>query len=168
MNPVQNISALQRLNVVCVFSDSETEQSESEQSEVSESEEHSPQELMMRLHQFQREGHLCDLTLISSDGEEFMAHAGIVAAASSLLRQELQECKRGNYTVETSFSGRELTAFIHYAYTGDTTDPTLSTFEEFYLLHDERDIESHADEIISLLDQFANKGLLCNMVLQRA
>ena len=86
------------------------------------------------LHQMQQAGDLCDVTLVSSDGEQFVAHAGILAAASSLPKEELVECEPGNDNIVTSFIGREISAYIHYAYKGDTTDPLLSSFTHMGLV----------------------------------
>ena len=119
------------------------------------------QNLLRTLHQMQQDGNLCDLTLVSSDGEQFVAHAGILAAASFLLKRKLEECKRGHYIVVTSFNGPEISALIHYAYTGDMTDPLLSSFTDMGLLCDTL---SHAKAIMLLLYLFSIKGLFCNML----
>ena len=57
------------------------------------------QSLLKTLHHFQCEGHLCDVTLVSSDHEEFVTHAGVLAAVSAILRQELEKCDRENIKV---------------------------------------------------------------------
>ena len=121
------------------------------------------QNKLRTLHQIQKAGDLCDVTLVSADGEQFVAHAGILAAASSLLKQELAECESGNYNIVTSFSGREISALIHYAYTGDTTDPLLSSFTDMGLLCDTHGLLSHAAAILSLLHDFCHRGVFCNM-----
>ena len=115
------------------------------------------------LYAFQQERHLCDVTLVSSDGRQFMAHAGVLAAASELLRQELEECDRGNYKIETSLSGQEINTFIHYAYSGDKSDPLLSSFTLMGLLCDVCDKKSHPKAVIALINTFADQGLFCNM-----
>ena len=121
-------------------------------------------QLLKNLHHLQRKGHLCDLTMVTSSGRAFVAHSAVVAAASSLLKQEMEGCERGRYTINTSFSAEEIKAFIHYAYTGDKTSPLLSGFPEMGLLCDRYDNRSVAEVIISLLLQFANEGLFCNTV----
>ena len=121
------------------------------------------QKTLWTLHQMQKVGDLCDVTLVSSDGEQFVAHAGILAAASSLLKQELAECEQGHYNIVTSFSGREIRVLIHYAYTGDTTDPLLSSFTDMGLLCHTNDLLSHATDILSLLHHFYQRGVFCNM-----
>ena len=118
-------------------------------------------ELLHTLYRFQKQGHLCDITVVSSDGEAIVAHAGVLAAASSVLKQQLQECHRGHYRIVTSFSNHTLHTFIHYAYTGDVHHSLFSTFNNMGLsCH-----VSHADVMMSRLHQFANRGLYCNMSL---
>ena len=119
--------------------------------------------IMMTLHQMQHMGDMCDVTLVSADGDWFVAHAGILAAACSLLKQELAECEPGNYNIVTSFSGHEISALIYYAYTGDTTDPLLSSFTHMGLLCDTNVFLSHATAILSLLHDFSHRGVFCNM-----
>ena len=74
--------------------------------------------LLATINGYQQRGHLCDVTLISSDGREFHAHAGILAAASSVLAQELSACERGNYTIKMKMNYMGTDAIIHFAYTG--------------------------------------------------
>ena len=121
------------------------------------------QNRLKTLHQMQQLGERCDVTLVSAGGEHFKAHAGILAAASSLLKQELAKCKPGYYNIVTSFSGREISVLIHYAYTGDTTDPLLSSFTDMGLLCDTNDLLSHAAAILSLLHHFSQRGVFCNL-----
>ena len=130
---------------------------DSTEEEIARTSEH----ILSTLHEMQQAGRLCDATLVASDGEVFVAHTGILAAASSPLRQELEECERGNYMIETSFSGREINALIHYAYTGDKTDPLLSSFTDMGLLCDIFDLP-HAETILSFLHHFSTRGLFCN------
>ena len=85
------------------------------------------QSLLKTLHHFQHEGHLCDVTLVSSDHEEFVTLSGVLAAVSAILRQELQKCDRGGYKGVTSLSGQEIEAFIHYADTGDPSNTNLTS-----------------------------------------
>ena len=127
-----------------------------------------PEEIMMTLHRFQREDHLCDLTLISSSGNQFVAHAGVLAAASSLLRNLLQECELGNYTIEMLLSDQEIRTLIDYAYTGNQTDPLMANLGDMGLHCYENDdlSHSHAAVTLSFLYQFAKKGLFCNMSCQ--
>ena len=115
------------------------------------------------LHGFQRTGDFCDVTLVSSDGDEFVAHAGVIAAASTLLKEKMEACYRGNYTVGTAFSGQEIRAFIDYAYTGNTNDPLLLGLTDLGLLCHLSDSPKHAREVLSLLHNFAIKALFCNM-----
>ena len=124
-------------------------------------EENSAHILLQILHQFQLVGHLCDLTLVSSDGQEVMAHAAVLAGSSSLLKDQLQECDRGLYRVTTSFSTREILAFIEYAYTGETTEPTVLSSMDLDLHRDKLHNFSHS--LISLMHDFADNGLFCHM-----
>ena len=119
--------------------------------------------LLRTLYHFQQEGYLCDITLVASNGREFTAHAGVLAAASLLLKQELEECERGNYRVVTSLSGQEVHSLIHYAYTGETSDPLLSSFTEMGLLCDKYGNQYHVQMMLSLLTEFAERGLFCNV-----
>ena len=115
------------------------------------------------LHKFQQDGYLCDIALVSFDGKTFLGHAGVLAAASSLIREELEDCDRGNYTIFTSFSHKSLRAFIDYAYTGDTSNPVLLELDDLGLLCNKYVAYSHAETIISVLYEFSTIGLLCNM-----
>ena len=126
-------------------------------------EEHPSHKLLRTLHQFQQEGDLCDVTVVSSDGEAFEAHAGVLAAASSVLKRQLEQCQRGNYQILTSFSGHEIITFILYAYTGERTDPLLSGMTGMGLLCEKYDNVSHAEMMLSMLSEFAIRGLFCNM-----
>ena len=91
-----------------------------------------------------------------------MAHAGVLAAASLLLRKELEECDRGTYTIVTGFSEPEIRSFIIFAYTGIEMDPMLHRLSELYILRCDDNI-THMNIVVSLLHQFATRGLFCNM-----
>ena len=119
--------------------------------------------MMRQLYHYQQEGHLCDVTLISSSGRGFVAHAAVIAAASSVLRQLLEMCERGMYTVTTSISTREMKVFIHYAYTGYMEKPVLAGLAEMGLLNDENNKLARIRAIISLLDVFESRGLFGNI-----
>ena len=100
---------------------------------------------------------------MSSQGQEFVAHAGVLAATSSMLAQTISECHGGNYTIVMPLSSIVTDAFVKFAYTGlrhpsHTRDETK--LELFCDLYDEK---SHDEHIISSLSNFAEKGLFCNM-----
>ena len=41
-----------------------------------------------------------NVTVMSSEGKQYKAHAGVLAAASAELADELCQCSRGNYTMK--------------------------------------------------------------------
>ena len=120
--------------------------------------------VMRTLYLYQKRRELCDLTLVSCDGHELDAHAGVLAAASLVLRKELEKCERGLYTVVTPFKHRELLTLIHFAYTGKNMTIEryrVGLFKEMGLLRSENEM-SHMKIVVKLLHKFAAKGLFCN------
>ena len=120
--------------------------------------------LLKTLYLFQKKGQLCDLTLVARDGQESVAHAGVLAAACSLMRKELEDCDRGIYTIMTPLTQREILAFIHFAYTGKVMNIPLyrvDIFKKMSLLQSENKM-SHIRTVVKLLYEFADKGLFCN------
>ena len=117
---------------------------------------------METLHLFQQKAHLCDITLVACDGKKVVAHAGVLAASSSLLRKELEECKLGTYTIITPFTRREILTVIRFAYTGKKV-VTLRHhfFKEMAFLQSEDEI-THMKTVVEFLNEFAAKGLFCN------
>ena len=116
--------------------------------------------LLTTLYQYQQAGHLCDVTVMSSDGRHFDAHAGVLAAASSMLAQQLSECDRGNYTIEMPLNSLDTDAFVKCAYTG-MKQPSHMCNDKLQQLCDL--FEFHEKQIIFILKEFAEKGLFCNM-----
>ena len=123
--------------------------------------------LLATLYQYQQAGHLCDLTVRSSDGRHFEAHAGVLAAASSVIAQELSECDRGNYTIDMALNSAETDALIKFAYTG-TKIPLECCGITLNDLWDQTTEGYHNSHIVCKLDEFAEKGLFCNMALHSA
>ena len=108
-------------------------------------------------------GYLCDATLMAYDGKQFLAHAGILAAASSLLENKLTTCASGIYLIGMPLNPADTEAFIEFAYTGKRVDPISSSFKNLEQFCDKYDEASHDKWIVSRLRQFAEKGLFCNM-----
>ena len=109
---------------------------------------------MLTLYDYQQIPHLCDVTLISSDGEEFSAHAAVLAAASPDLEQKLCECPCGNYTVNMALSSADTHQFIRFAYTGAQNTSS-------------HNFNHHAKSIVSRMHRYSEKGLFCNMAWHR-
>ena len=119
--------------------------------------------VLATLHQYQQTGHLCDATVISSDGRQIVAHAAVLAAANSMLAQELSECERGSYTISLPLNDIETEAFILFAYTGEKNVSKLDDLSQLHVFCEECETLSHDRRIIGNLDDFAEKGLFCNM-----
>ena len=119
--------------------------------------------LLGTLYQYQQAGHLCDVTVMSSEGKQYKAHAGVLAAASAELADELCQCSRGNYTIEMSLNSVETEAFIHFVYTGKQNMLKHCDSSKLEYLCDLNRTGSHEQLVISQLDEFADKGLFCNM-----
>ena len=86
--------------------------------------------LLSILHQFQHQGYLCDTTLVSSDGAEFLVHAVVLAAASPKLGHAIAKQPHGPYRVEEALTKEQLQTFVQNIYTGhgffSTTIPTIN------------------------------------------
>ena len=124
---------------------------------------------MRTLYIFQKRRQLCDVTLVSHDDSQEPVHAGVLAAASSMMRKKLEECKRGIYTILTPFSRLEMVELIHFAYTGYWRIKQMKHIEHVEqlfcglgLLQSENEM-SHMKTVIKSLQEFAAKGLFCNM-----
>ena len=119
--------------------------------------------LLCTLYQYQQEGHLCDVTVRSSEGKEFVAHAAILAATSSVLAQELSVCDRGNYTIEMPLNSIQTAEFIKFSYTGVRRASLVCHHKDIRYFCDQFDEESHEKHVIKRLNKFAENGFLCNM-----
>ena len=118
---------------------------------------------LRKLYQFQQDRYLCDVTVVSCDGQEFVAHAAVLAAAISDFREQLEECAPGYYTVETNMTGRQLLLLIHYVYTGNIVMPsTIRSYIEMGLCTN----KAHEIKMQRSLNEFTTKGLFCNMSWQ--
>ena len=120
-------------------------------------------DLLAMLYHFQRIGHLCDATVASCEGIEFPAHAGVLAATSSLLAQELSKCDCGNYYIIMPLTSGETQMFIDYAYTGQTYLSQIGISNDLDRFCDISGGEVHERRIISKLIEFSENGLFCNM-----
>ena len=123
----------------------------------------SDKDVLATLHEYQKTGHLCDVIILSSEGGEFVAHAGVLAAASPQLAGELRNCERGNYIIEMALNSEETEAFIHIAYTGQRRDLEYGDLANVDCLFDVSGAVSHEQLVMSRLEEFAEKGLFCNM-----
>ena len=119
--------------------------------------------LLSTLHRYQQDGHLCDVMMVSSQCKKFVAHAAVLAAASSVLEAELSHCDRGNYLIKIPLTSTETEALIRYAYTGQFGISQLDSIEKLAHFCDRGDFEPHEGLIISGLEDFARRGLFCNM-----
>ena len=120
---------------------------------------------MRTLYHFQKTGHLCDVTVVANGGNTFPAHAGVLAAASTILEQELMACPRGNYILEIPLRSSEVALLIKCLYTGycspKTELLTIAKLKPF--LNNVDNYHSHFERIISKLQIYSEKGLFCNM-----
>ena len=112
------------------------------------------QVLLDTLYQFQQNGHLCDATLVSCEGHELKVHAGVLAAASPVLAQELAQCVRGHYTIQTSLPEEDIYTIIHSIYTGQKLDKELIQKSQLGLGNQSMSdgftgFSSHADDRLS-------------------
>ena len=124
--------------------------------------------LLPTLHQFQQTGHLCDVTVVASDGKDFKAHAGVLAATSSFVAQILRACDRGIYTLILPLNAVETDVFIQFAYTGQKNVAPLCDLKNLAIFCEKSNTLSHDKRIITNLDKFADNGLFCNMALYNA
>ena len=119
--------------------------------------------LLATLHQYQQTGHLCDVTLVSTENREFVAHAVVLAAASSVLTQELSECDHGNYKIVMPLNSIETDTFIQLAYTGQMSISKFCDMSKLNYFCDRCDAECHEKKIIKELCEFSERGLFSNV-----
>ena len=89
-------------------------------------------EMMKRLNIQRKQGHLCDITLITKDDQEFKAHRNILSAASpffyKLLQSDMKENREGIVRFE-EISGSVMEDVLEFIYTG-TVEVTEENAEE--------------------------------------
>ena len=89
-------------------------------------------EMMKRLNIQRKQGHLCDITLITKDDQELMAHRNILSAASpffcKLLQSDMKENREGIVRLE-EISGSVMEDVLEFIYTG-TVEVTEENAEE--------------------------------------
>ena len=89
-------------------------------------------EMMKRLNIQRKQGHLCDITLITKDDLELMAHRNILSAASpffrKLLQSDMKENREGIVRFE-EISGSAMEDVLEFIYTG-TVEVTEENAEE--------------------------------------
>ena len=118
--------------------------------------------MLATLHQYQTTGYLCDLTLVSCEGVSFMAHAGVMAAASSILADKLSDCECGNYKIIMPMNYIQIKQLIKFAYTGEK-NPHLGSAADWDNFCGLDSTLSHESSILSRLLDFSERGLFCNM-----
>lgn len=100
-------------------------------------------ELTKRLNMQRKQGHLCDLTLVTREGKELMAHSNVLSAVSpffhKLLQSDMKESHERIVRLE-EISGSVMEDVLNFTYTG-TVEVTEENAEELivvanYLLHD--------------------------------
>ena len=124
-------------------------------------------DILASLLTFQQQGHLCDATLRSTDGLQFVAHAGVLAAASPLLERHLLDCECGDYTIVTSLACHDILNFIHFSYTGECLVPHSGSLLDSGLINmSTYETEEHfCRNVLDRILQFADRGLFCDTVL---
>ena len=89
-------------------------------------------EMMKRLNIQRKQGHLCDITLITKDVQELKAHRNILSAASpffcKLLQSDMKENREGIVRLE-EISGSVMEDVLEFIYTG-TVEVTEENAEE--------------------------------------
>ena len=125
--------------------------------------EYNDEDILTTLHYFQKACHLCDVNLVSHDGQQFFAHAGVLAASSSILEKELSKCDCGNYTIILPLNYEETHLLIEFAYTGHKKRALASCSDELSRFCDEGDSRTHAEKVLRKLHEYSENGLFCNM-----
>ena len=74
-------------------------------------------EMMKRLNIQRKQGHLCDITLITKDDQEFKAHRNILSAAIPFFRQLLQSDMKENREGIVRFEEISGSATSNHVYT---------------------------------------------------
>ena len=89
-------------------------------------------ELLKRLNMQRKHGQLCDITLVTKDGEELKAHRNVLSAASpffcKLLQTDMKESREGIVRFE-EISGSVMEDVLEFIYTG-TLEVTRENAEE--------------------------------------
>ena len=89
-------------------------------------------ELLKRLNMQRKQGQLCDITLVTKDGEELKAHRNVLSAASpffcKLLQTDMKESREGIVRFE-EISGSVMEDVLEFIYTG-TLEVTRENAEE--------------------------------------
>ena len=92
-------------------------------------------EMMKRLNIQRKQGHLCDITLITKDDQELKAHRNILSAASpffcKLLQSDMKENREGIVRLE-EISGSVMEDVLEFIYTG-TVEVTEENAEELVI-----------------------------------
>ena len=92
-----------------------------------------------------------------------LAHAGVLAATSSLMEKELSSCERGSYHITLPLNSEEMDLFIDFAYTGEKSH--VCSWRNVNKFCDDifPNRVLHATNIMSKLHEFGDRGLFCNM-----
>ena len=119
--------------------------------------------LLATLHQYRQAGHLCDVSVMSSDRREFVAHAVVLAAASSVLTQELSKCDQGHYNIVMPLNSIETETFLQFAYTGQMNASQPCDMSAVNYFCDKSDGRCPEKEIVTKLNEFSEKRLFSNV-----
>ena len=93
-------------------------------------------ELTKRLNMQRKQGHLCDLTLVTKEGKELMAHSNVLSALSpffhKLLQSDMKESHERIVRLE-EISGSVMEDVLNFTYTG-TVEVTEENAEELIVV----------------------------------
>ena len=93
-------------------------------------------ELTKRLNMQRKQGHLCDLTLVTKEGKELMAHSNVLSAVSpffhKLLQSDMKESHERIVRLE-EISGSVMEDVLNFTYTG-TVEVTEENAEELIVV----------------------------------
>ena len=93
-------------------------------------------ELTKRLNMQRKQGHLCDLTLLTKEGKELMAHSNVLSAVSpffhKLLQNDMKESHERIVRLE-EISGSVMEDVLNFTYTG-TVEVTEENAEELIVV----------------------------------